>query len=206
MKYIALDIGSVLCTVDIKPVVNTVSEVCNVSLEESMSFLKRMQKMHDLGLTTMEYELKEKFHIRSEALIEKVHEDWLYAVTPHLPMLDMLNYLKENVGIKIALLSNIGLEHAEMMPKVLNHNGFYDDTIKWFSCEVGARKPSFIYYQSFLSQHPEFKGCLYVDDLAENLTSGAQFGFRTFQLDLSEAAAEEKIKEISQIMIQPKAK
>jgi hypothetical protein len=102
----------------------------------------------------------------------------------------------------VALLSNIGVEHAVMMENTLKHGGFFPDAIKHFSCDVGARKPSMIYYQSFLWQYPEFKGCLYVDDLQENLDSGAKFGFRPFHLDLSKPGVDDKIREIEKIVIE----
>ena len=54
------------------------------------------------------------------------------------------------------------------------------------SYEVGARKPSKLYYQSFLLDHPEYKGCLYVDDLPQNLAVGRYYGFRSFEYNLEE--------------------
>jgi FMN phosphatase YigB (HAD superfamily) len=41
---------------------------------------------------------------------------------------------------------------------------------------VGARKPSFIYYQSFLQMYPQFKECIYLDDNTENLNSSLKNG------------------------------
>lgn len=59
-----------------------------------------------------------------------------------------------------------------------------------------------IYYQSFLWQYPEFKGCLYVDDLQENLNTGEKFGFKPYKLDLSEPIGiDEKILEIESLII-----
>ena len=58
------------------------------------------------------------------------------------------------------------------------------ESVKHYSCEVGARKPSKLYYHSFLQMHPEFKGAIYVDDNKENLEASKEFGFITIRLDL----------------------
>ena len=103
--------------------------------------------------------------------------------------------------MKVALLSNIGVEHAQMMETKLELGGFFPGAIKHFSCHVGARKPSMVYYQSFLLQHPEFFGCLYVDDVADNLNASKAFGFRTFQMTLQEPGIEDKIAQIEAIIV-----
>jgi hypothetical protein len=58
-----------------------------------------------------------------------------------------------------------------------------------------------VYYQSFLLQHPEFKGCLYVDDVVDNLNASKAFGFRTFHMSLQEPWVESKIAEIEAIIV-----
>jgi FMN phosphatase YigB (HAD superfamily) len=201
MKYIALDIGNVLCTVSMRPLLELLSEEFNITLQESQYFLKRFQRIHDLGYTTMEDELKEKFNVKSEVLIKKIASVWNDSITPYTPILDSFNKLRDKHQLKVALLSNIGIEHAEMMEEKLKHDGFFPDAIKHFSCDVGARKPSMIFYQSFLIAYPEFQQCLYVDDLQENLNSGARFGFKPFKFDLNEPNVNDKIKEIENLII-----
>jgi hypothetical protein len=49
-------------------------------------------------------------------------------------------------------------------------------------------------------QNPEFKGCLYIDDLQENLDTSKQFGFKTFRLALDEPGSNDKIIEIRRLM------
>ena len=88
--------------------------------------------------------------------------------------------------IKVALLSNVGLEHSKRMGQVLSQGTFFEDAIKHFSCHVGARKPTLLYYHLFLQLHPEFEGAVYVDDLQENLDASKQFGFKTFHFSLEE--------------------
>lgn len=201
MKYICLDIGNVLCYVASAPFLENLSETFNITIPEAHRFLKRFQQLHDLGYTTMEDELKDNFNVKSPVTIKRLVDDWCASISPCTPILDRLNVLRHDHGLRVALLSNIGVEHAAMMENKLNHEGFFPDVIKHFSCFVGARKPADIFYQSFLLQYPEFKGCLYVDDLQENLNSSKKFGFKTFRLSLEEEGIDDKIRELEQLVV-----
>src|SRR5208282_4959941 len=93
-------------------------------------------------------------------------------------------------GIRVALLSNIGKEHSQyfrkLMATAVDSKGI-SRAIQFFSCEVGARKPSLLYYQTFLYMHPDFKeNCLYIDDLQENLDAAKKLGFKTVKFDLKD--------------------
>jgi len=198
MKYIALDIGNVICHASMSSFISEISETFNVSLDESTRFLRSFQQMHDLGLTNMESQLRVWFNCKSEVLSKRLIESWCDAVYPNPVMFDMLERLLE-ADVKIALLSNIGIEHAELLKTKLGN--LYDKSTKHFSCFVGARKPSMLYYQSFLLQHPEFKGCLYVDDLVENLEASKQFGFQTFHFSLENSGIAYQVYEIEKIML-----
>ena len=200
-KYICLDIGNVLCTVAAQPFLEKLSEQFNVTIPEAHRFLKRFQQIHDLGYTTMEDELKDKFGVKSPGILQKLVQGWNDSVSPCLPMIDRLNYLRNEHDLQVALLSNIGVEHATMMEEKLAHGNFFPGAIKHFSCFVGARKPSMVYYQSFLMQYPEFKGSIYVDDLEENLNASKQFGFQTFHLSLEQPGIEQKIEELEELVI-----
>lgn len=200
-KYICLDIGNVLCDVATQPFLETLSESFNITFAEADRFLKRFQQIHDLGYTTMEDELKDKFGLKSPVLLKKLVQGWNDSVTTNYYMIDKLNDLRNNHNLQVALLSNIGVEHAAMMEEKLNRGNFFPGAIKHFSCYVGARKPSMIYYQSFITQYPEFKGCIYVDDLVVNLEASKQFGFQTFHMSLAEDNVEYKISLLEQLLI-----
>ena len=91
-----------------------------------------------------------------------------------------------------------------MMENILSKE-LLDRCIKFFSCEVGARKPSYIYYKTFLDMYPEFKNCLYVDDNVDNIMTALKFGFKAKQFCLSEIkknndSIEENIKEILKLL------
>jgi len=186
MIYVALDIGNVLVHADFSAFLKRLSKTLNITLEEAMYFMNRSQKLHDLGLTKMSDELRDHFKIRSPVIIDELVTDWNNVIQPAHYILDILNKLIKNNDLKVALLSNVGLEHAQRMEYVLNYGGFFKNSIKHFSCDVGARKPTILYYHTFLQLHPEFHGCVYVDDLQENLDASKQFGFKTFRFSLEE--------------------
>lgn len=186
MKYAAFDVGNVLVNVDFQPFIDKLSRDLNISVEEATYFMNRSQKLHDLGLTVMRDELIDHLKIKSSVLRDELIGYWNHSITAADWMLEKLDKLTTDHDVRVALLSNVGLEHAVRMKEILNYNGFFDKAVKHFSCEVGARKPTFLYYQSFLKMHSEWEGCPYIDDLQENLDTGAKFGFKTFRLSLVE--------------------
>lgn len=188
MKYVCLDIGNVLCHVDFEPIVTGLSRTLNVSQADVMYFLRRVQKLHDLGLTNLSDELRDHFKIRSETIVSDLIAMWNSCIRANADMLNSIYLLGKSQEIKIAILSNIGFEHKDNLKNILSQYHqelILDNAITHFSCDVGCRKPSLLYYQSFLQQYPEFKGAVYVDDLKENLASSEKFGFRTFHFDLT---------------------
>lgn len=186
MKYAAFDIGNVLVNVDFPGFVNKLSKTLNITVEDATYFLNRSHAMHDLGLTVMKDELIDHLHIKSSVLRDELIQDWHNCITPADWLLEKIDALCAQHNIQVALLSNVGTEHAVRMRSVLNHYKFFREGIPHFSCEVGARKPTYLYYQSFLQLHPEFQGCPYFDDLRENLQTGMKFGFKPYRLSLEE--------------------
>lgn len=202
MKYVALDIGNVLCHVDFTKLLRELSSELNISLEEALYFLNRSQKHHDLGLTMMKDELYDHFKIRSPVIVERILYQWDRSIQPNFQALDMYNTLSEKHGLQVALLSNIGIEHAKQAEEILSHGGFFERAIKHFSCNVGARKPTNLYYQSFLLEYPEFHGCVYVDDVVENLEAGKRYGFKPYHFALDSMDINEKLPEIEKMIIE----
>lgn len=208
MKYVAFDVGNVLVHVDFPKFINKLSKTLNISVEDATYFMNRSQKLHDLGLTVMRDELIDHLHIKSGPLREELVDDWNSCINVEPQMVQMLNNVNDMCGLEVALVSNVGLEHAQRMEQILNINGFFDRATKHFSCEVGARKPTYLYFQSFLQLHPEWEGCLYVDDLQDNLNAGAKFGLKPYRFSLEEAwngrdwgAFATKIKDLQKTII-----
>lgn len=190
MKYAAFDVGNVLFNVNFPGFINKMSKTLNISVEEATYFMNRSQKLHDLGLTVIKDELIDHLHIKSSVLRDELIQDWNHCITPADWLLERIDALCDTHNIQVALLSNVGLEHAVRMREMLSPYKFFQNGITHFSCEVGARKPNIIYYHSFLQLHPEFQGCPYVDDLKENLQVGASFGFKTYRLSLEEITSQ----------------
>lgn len=198
MKYAAFDIGNVLVNVNFPGFINKLSKSLNISVEDATYFMNRSQKLHDLGLTVMKDELIDHLHIKSSVLRDELIEQWNYCITPADWLLETLDGWCHEHNIQIALLSNVGLEHAVRMRETLGYHDFFKNGITHFSCEVGARKPTTLYYQSFLQLHPEFQGCPYFDDLKENLEVGTKFGFKPFRFSLEELTGSNYNEEVFQ--------
>jgi FMN phosphatase YigB (HAD superfamily) len=188
MTYVALDVGNVLVHANFQGFIEKISKTFNISMSEALYFMNRNQKLHDLGLTRMRDELGDHFKVRSEVLMDELVGDWNKVIVADKNVLALMNRLKGIHGLKIAILSNVGLEHLVRMKEVLDHENFMDGTVGHFSCVVGARKPQMVYYHTFLELHPEWRGCPYIDDVQENLDMGAQFGFKPFKFALEEVA------------------
>jgi hypothetical protein len=200
MKTICLDIGNVLCRVDFIPFLEHLSKSLNITLEESQYFLNRTQKLHDLGCTSIADELRDHFKIKSPVIMRELLDLWDDKVIQRDRTYQLENVvLKHN--LQVALLSNIGFEHAKVVGYWASGNGpFSLKSVRHFSCFVGARKPSALFYQSFLWEYPEFKGSLYVDDLQENLDASHRFGFQPFHMALDSANYGERIKELDELI------
>ncbi len=186
MKFCAFDIGNVLVYANFNDFLKKLSKTLNITLEEAMYFMNRSQKLHDLGLTNMSDELRDHFKLKSPVMIEELIIQWNEVIRPADFLLERIDKLEKEHNLKIALLSNVGLEHAARMKQVLGMNTFFNKAIKFFSCDVGARKPTILYYHTFLKLHPEFWGCPYIDDLQENLDVGGSFGLNPFRFSLEE--------------------
>jgi FMN phosphatase YigB (HAD superfamily) len=202
MKYLCLDIGNVLCYINEKAFLSCIGETiyrypsddgCIYDTFDPIWFLKHCQAQLDIGTTTMKDELIDHYTYAAYNILNA----WTSMISPCKETIEWAESLIDKYGYKIALLSNIGEEHAVVVEKLLSPNNFFEKTIHHFSFEVGARKPQKLYYQSFLMQYPEFRGCYFIDDRQENLDMAKQFGFRTIQLDLSKDNIEVKLKDIS---------
>jgi FMN phosphatase YigB (HAD superfamily) len=193
MNYICLDVGNVLVHVDFTIFTRQLSKDLNITIEEAEYFMNRTHALHDMGLTKMADELRDHFKIRSPLVMDELLDTWRKVIYPNG---SFINFFAERIAsgeLTVALLSNVGLEHAGRMKELLNDNGMnlFNNSIKHLSCQVGARKPSKLYYQSFLLQHPEFVGAAYLDDLPENLEAGGEFGLRPFHFALTNHTSEQ---------------
>jgi FMN phosphatase YigB (HAD superfamily) len=179
-KHICFDIGSVLFYVDFEPLQTYLASEYNITPDTTYQFLTHNQKLCDLGITTIHDELIHYFDIHHEnKYLPGAQLAWLECICPSPEMLDLLDDLKKD-GWKIALLSNMGHEHKREM----DIQDAFGDCLKILSCDMGARKPTNIFYKTFLDMHPEFHNAPYIDDIQENLTAGQSFGLKPIKFEL----------------------
>jgi FMN phosphatase YigB (HAD superfamily) len=208
MKYLAIDIGNVIVDMNFDSFLRELSMTLNISKDEAWNFLGRTQQLHDLGYTLIRDELRDHFKIRSEATIEKIMTEWNNTLSPNKGVISWLERLMDK-GVNVALLSNMGFEHMKIMPDILGKK-LYDNSVRYFSCEVGARKPSLIFYHTFLSLHPNFSGAVYLDDNEQNIETGGKFNLQPVLFDLFKMSSAEnitaKIKEVELEILKRKTK
>ena len=183
MQCIAVDLGNVMLSVDLKKFTNELDKYvveADKAFHNSLFFLEHLQTHQEIGLTTVARALKIEYDFNN-GIIASLLEAWNEVIKPNEMMLVMLNNLKK-LGIKIAILSNIGEEHTnyikETYPQIFQNNEL------WLSYEVGARKPSKLFFQSFLQDNPEWKGAPFIDDRKENLKIASLYGFNTVHFNL----------------------
>lgn len=178
--YLALDIGNVLCKVDFSDFISELGINHNFKEAEVWDFLQTIQPLQDMGVLKMSDELRLRFNISTQ-LHPKIMHAWNQTCTVN-PV--SLKYLEEflKAGVKVAILSNIGHEHRQIIGNIIGPA--LNECVHHMSCDVGTRKPYLLYYQSFLLEHPEFKGCIYVDDRDENNVMATKCGFKARPIDL----------------------
>lgn len=201
MKHLAIDIGQVICHLDFTKFNSKLAEYAEISEKDAYDFLLKSQKAHDLGFSVLEKDLADKIYglnLKPEQVIDIVKE-WHDTIRPNAIVMTWLEELLAD-NTEIALVSNIGIEHAEAMKTLLAPIYNHPKVIKFFSCFVGARKPTYVYFQTFLNMYPQFQNCVYVDDNADNIESGKLFNFKTVQFDLSKIADDNELaSEIARI-------
>ena len=184
-RYLCLDVGNVLGRLDMKPFIDKLYSIAGCNEASAYEFLGHIQKVQDLGLYTIENELKYKFNIHGDTL-KILLDSWNTILTPHEKALAFYEEMIKECGLRVAIVSNVGIEHSKNFGVLFNKYNFFKNAIKHYSCDVGARKPTPIYYHMLTEMHPQFKGAVYVDDLEENLETGEQMGLKSFHLNLSE--------------------
>ena len=182
MTHMAIDIGNVIFHFDIEGFKTKLSKILYISRSDVQFFLDWIHGFHDAGITTFEKAIEHDFgplyNNKKEIL-----EAWDNAIYPNSQVVSLLKTLKEVEGVKIAYLSNIGYEHALLLKT--KYSEIFSNSILHFSFEIGAIKPSKLFFQSFCLDHDEFSGCVYIDDLENNLKTAKQYGFTTYQFNLN---------------------
>lgn len=181
---IAFDVGNVLVNLNFDPFFKVYRELGLDREDDPMDFLNGLHGQQDVGLTTISRAAKERFALPKRQAWQ-LEEAWLEIIQPNFEMLSLVQDM-HGMGFEIALLSNMGWEHADMIRR--KFPSVFDRCLLHLSCEVGARKPSKLFYQSFLWDYPRFAGCPYIDDLDKNLKVGKSYGFIPIRFALDDSS------------------
>lgn len=208
MQCIAFDIGNVLCHFDIddfydKSVENHSDPIQSRELIKNLT--EELEHLDYIGAVTISNEIRRKFNnIFTEEQIEKIIDTWNKTVSPNEQMMNFISSLKYD-NIKIALLSNMGKDHAVYLKNT--YPLLFDVDVIHLSYEVGSFKPHKLFFQSFLMNNEEYAGCVYLDDKKENIISAAKMKFNAVHFDLnsltknqSKSTLKLKLKEIKDKM------
>lgn len=186
MKYFCFDVGNVLCDVDFTDFFQEM-KYHQVESDDAWFFLNRIQCSQDLGYTQLRYELKHYFNMNA-AEQSRIVDVWMETIRPNPTSIKAFEEIADRA--KVAILSNIGHDHHSIIEARLGSQ--YRKCVHHMSCEVGARKPSRLYYKMFLDENPEFIGAVYVDDRPENLKTGTDYGFNSELFDTSTMKIDEQ--------------
>lgn len=203
--HIAFDIGNVLLHYNLDVFKYEMKRQNLLSTDAEVDlFVSEAEHLSYIGATNLSKRLDSKFPTLTKENKSLIMQAWNNTISPNYQMLNFMKDLK-NEHIKIALLSNMGLEHAKHIEK--NYPEVFDVNVCHLSYEVGAFKPTKLFYQSFLLEHEEFLGCVYLDDLKENIIAGSKFKFNSVHFDLNKISKEQpsvfkkKLKEIKEKII-----
>lgn len=196
MRPIAFDIGNVLVDVNFAPFEECWNQYGLHHHENYMDFLLDLHGQQDVGLTTIRRAVKERFsnvllHPLNATLCE-LDIAWDKIVIPNETMIGFMNDLRDE-GHPVALWSNMGKEHAELIQD--EYPEIMEGKINHLSCEVGARKPTKLYYQSFFMDHPEFRDCVYLDDLVRNVARAKTYGVKAIHFELNKEVENDTLLE-----------
>ncbi len=112
---------------------------------------------------------------------------WQQIFTPNEPMWACVRKLAAD-GHRLILFSNINGIHWPWITENYTEFSLFHDAV--LSFKTGFIKPEPGIYQYAISTHglvPE--ETLYIDDLPQNIATGRELGFRTWQYDLKDHAA-----------------
>lgn len=177
MQFVAFDLGNVLVDVDFEPFWKVADEFHH----DTRSVIDFYEKAEMSGLV----DYHDVFIKELNATYEEANyliDAWNQTITVNDQMCNFVRCLKHE-GFKIAFLSNIGSTHKIFL-RARGRPLMDLADIQHMSCEVGVVKPSILYYQSFLMQHDDFAGCMYLDDRPENIIAASKCKFDSIKFEL----------------------
>lgn len=193
MSYAAFDIGNIILHVDLDKHITDISNIFKITQEDALEFLKNIQVKQDLGVNDYQSCAHHYFGSRDykfdRTTFQQAYKSWLDCVQLCQPMIDMIASLIEK-GIQVSFLSNMGFDHKNHIYELLLQTDsgriVKEKSYFYFSCDLNVRKPSLVFYNTFTQVFNEYKGCIYIDDIMDNLKAAKLCGFDPIYFNLDE--------------------
>jgi FMN phosphatase YigB (HAD superfamily) len=173
VKKVAFDIGNVLFHFDLNPLLDLLIGL-NIVADNDMAYEfigGSFQHSQEIGLCDIKQSFYQLNPQLSNKTLQDIHDGWMETFYPSLPMIEIVEELICN-NYEVALLSNIGPDHAYF---VRDNCKIFNKCIQHFSCDVGARKPTRLFFQSFLISYGWGKNTKYFDDRQDNIAMGNEY-------------------------------
>jgi FMN phosphatase YigB (HAD superfamily) len=179
-KKLALDIGNVICRVDLEKFYTFLVNDKDIfpNKDQANIFFEGVQNSMDLGLYSIKHAFRKYIPGLSEKDLKDIRDFWMGICVISSDMLLFLKELEDR-KIQVAVLSNIGVDHASLFSSYLDKF----NCIKFFSCNIGTRKPSKFFFQIFQDSYNWQKNTYFFDDRAENVDAAKNY-FNSVQFNL----------------------
>jgi len=184
---ICFDLGNVIIECDVDRFYDQMKDFFSEEKYKQLIAMRDIiQTQHDLGIVTYQNFFEHFDMSLSKEKVNQILELWNQAVKPNDEMVNFICRFKQGRKSAIAFLSNIGYEHSKHLTESCPE--LFENTLLHFSCEVGARKPTKLYFQSFLKEVPDHlpKTHLFIDDREDNCAMALRLGFVPFQFSLKD--------------------
>jgi FMN phosphatase YigB (HAD superfamily) len=184
MKRIAFDVGQVLCHVDLDKFTTKYNQIIpkyapKAIIQDGLEFLINIQKRVDIGESSVCSEIKSITN--NHIVIKTMLEIWNDCIIPNEKVIAFKNKLIKEGG-QVAIMSNMGQDHYNFIKT--KHPSIFQGCKLFLSFTAHVRKPERSFYKRFLQQNPKFRGCVYLDDMIENLNTSKLYEFSTYKFDL----------------------
>lgn len=181
MQYVAFDLGNVLIDVDFEPFWIAAEEV-GIDRYDIQDVVDFYQNSEMCGLVNYSDIFRREFPNLEPHNLDLIIEGWNGSIHVNDQMCNFVECLKHE-GFKIAYLSNMGPTHKNFL-RARESRFMNLADVQHISCEVGVIKPSMLYFQSFLMQHDDFAGCMFLDDRPENIIAASKCKFDSLRFEL----------------------
>lgn len=175
------DIGNVLLKLHFDRFHRTVLGAADAPFPPELAALK---DPYETGALSDQDFIRQSLDILGSQLSpENFTRAWQNIFSPNEAMWDVVPQLKEQ-GHRLILFSNTNKLHALSFLQAFPGFELFDH--HHFSHEVGAIKPDPAFYQKAIAQYQlDPAQTLYLDDLPENIATGRDLGFHSWQYDLN---------------------